>query len=88
MGFSREAQFGAECVSNVWDFLEHLYEKGGVGIIAFLVIAYAFHKLVWKVWAAAMWSKNCEIERLIHERNYYLSKFFPDMPTSDGRNSE
>lgn len=82
MALSNEAQAGADCASNAWDFLGHLYEKGGVGVIAFLLVAYAFYKLVWKVWTAAMRSKDREIARLVGERNYYQSKLFPDRLTS------
>jgi hypothetical protein len=83
-----EAKAGVACASNVWDFLGHLFDKGGIGVIASLLIAYAFYKLVWKVWSAAIKCKDSEIERLINERNYYQSKLFPDRLTSDQRDSE
>jgi hypothetical protein len=42
-----------------------------------------FHRLVWRVWKAAMKSKDDEIQRLIEERNYLQSKIFPDRGSSD-----
>lgn len=75
------------CV-NAWSFLEHLYDKGGIGVLSFLFIAFVFYKLVWKVWSAAMTSKDREIERLISERNYLQSRVFPDRETTDSEDEE
>jgi len=68
---------------NAYCFIEHLYDKGGIGVLSFLFIAFVFYKLVWKVWSAAMRSKDAEIERLINERNYLQSKVFPDRESSE-----
>ena len=77
-------QIGTDGVcSNVWCFLADLYEKGGAGILCFLFIAYIFHSLVWKVWSAAMKSKNEEIERLVQERNFLQSRLFTKRLTSE-----
>jgi hypothetical protein len=69
--------------TNFWCFAEHIYEKGGIGVLSFLMLSYMFYRLVWKVWKAAMKSKDDEIERLIEERNYLQSKVFRDRGSSD-----
>jgi hypothetical protein len=69
--------------TNFWCFTEHIYDKGGIGVLSFLILGYVFHRLVWKVWKAAMKRKDDEIERLIEERNYLQSKVFSDRGSSD-----
>jgi hypothetical protein len=71
--------------ANFWSLLEHLYDKGGISALAFLLAAYAFHRLAWKVWTTAMKCKDDEIERLIDQRDFYQSKVFPGQLTSDGQ---
>ena len=80
---------GAECTCNTgWCVMEHLYDRGGVGVLCFLLVAYTFYKLVWKVWQAAMNSRDEEIERLINERNYLQSKLFPDRTSASGEQDD
>jgi hypothetical protein len=69
--------------TNLWCFAEHIYDKDGIGVLSFLILGSAFYRLVWKVWKAAMKSKDDEIERLIEERNYLQSKVFLDRESSD-----
>ena len=69
--------------TNFWCFAQNIYDKGGIGVLSFLILGYVFYRLVWKVWKAAMKSKDDEIERLIEERNYLQSKVFPDRGSSD-----
>jgi hypothetical protein len=69
--------------TNFWCFAENIYDKGGIGVLSFLILGYVFYQLVWRVWKAAMKSKDDEIERLIEERNYLQSKVFPDRRSSD-----
>lgn len=73
---------------NVWCFVSAIYNSGGIGVLCFLFIAYIFYSLVWKVWSAAMASKNDEIERLIEERNFLQSQLFPRRLTSDAVNDK
>jgi hypothetical protein len=61
----------------------HVYDNGGVGVIAFFGLAFLFYKLIWKVWRAMLASKDAEIERLTKERNFYQDKLFPGRVTSD-----
>ncbi len=72
---------------NLWSFLEHIYDKGGLGVLAAVVcllfLAFIFYKLVWRVWSAALESKDKEIERLIDERNYLQGKMFPDRESTN-----
>ena len=68
---------------NFWCVLVTVYREGGVGLLCFLFIAYIFYSLVWKVWSAAMKSKNDEIERLIEERNFLQDQLFPRRLTSN-----
>ena len=76
---------GDSC-ANFWGFLIHIYDKGGITVVALLLLAYVFYKLVWKVWSAAMASKDNEIERLIKERDYYQERLIPDRLTSEPHN--
>lgn len=79
-----DSQGGAEnyCTS-LWCVVDHVYDKGGIGVLSFLLLSYAFYRLVWKVWRFAIRSKDAEIERLIKERNYLQSKLFSDRQSSD-----
>jgi len=67
-----------DACTSFWRFAEHVYDKGGMGVLGFLFMAMVFHRLVRRVWWAAMQSKNAEIERLICERNSLLSRVFQD----------
>jgi hypothetical protein len=78
-------RIGADVCDNVWCFLAAIYREGGVGILCFLFISFIFYRLVWKVWSAAMKSKNDEIERLVEERNFLQDKVFSGRLTSDTR---
>ena len=62
----------------------HVYDNGGVGVIAFFGLAFLFYRLIWKVWRAMLASKDEEIERLTRERNYYQDLLFPGRQTSNG----
>ena len=35
---------------NAWCLLGHVYDKGGVGVLCFMFVAYIFYRMVWKVW--------------------------------------
>lgn len=73
----------ADCTcADVWRLLEHLYGKGGIGVLCFIFTALIFYKLVWKVWKAAMRGKDVEIERLVGEKNYLQARLFRDRGTS------
>ena len=78
----------AEVCSNVWCFLAAIYKEGGIGVLCFLFIAFVCYRLVWKVWSAAMKSKNDEIERLIEERNFLQDKVFPRRLSSNTKSFE
>jgi hypothetical protein len=83
MGQLSTVQIATDCTcDNAWCLLGHIYDKGGVGVISFLLTAFVFYRLVWKVWKAAMKAKDDEIERILDERNYFQSKRFPERRTS------
>jgi hypothetical protein len=68
---------------NAYCLLLEFYDRGGFGLLGFLLVGFVFYKLVWKVWTAAMRSKDKEIERLVEERNFYQRRILPDRLTSD-----
>jgi hypothetical protein len=61
----------------------HVYDNGGVGVLAFFGLCFLFYKLIWKVWRSMIKSKDQEIERLTKERNFYQDKLFPERLTTD-----
>ena len=66
-----------------WDFVIILYEDGGIWVVCFLALAFMFYRLVWKVWSSAMQRMENEIKRVTAERDFYQSKSFQDLLTSD-----
>lgn len=73
---------------NAWSFLATLYKEGGMGVLCFLFVAYMFCALVWRVWSAAMKSKDDEIERLIEERNFLQDQVLPGRLSSNRKAAE
>jgi hypothetical protein len=61
----------------------HVYDHGGMPVLALFSVFFLFYKLIWKVWLAMITSKDAEIDRLTKERNFYQEKLFPDRSTSD-----
>ena len=81
---ANSAGSGDQCVCDgFWCVLVELYDRGGVGVLAFLILAFVFYRMVWKVWTTAMESKDREIERLIDERNFYQKQILPSRLTSN-----
>jgi hypothetical protein len=78
---------GRICVDSVcttgWCVVQHLYDLGGVGVFSFIFLAYAFYKLVWKVWSASMRCRDEEIRRLIEERKFFQSRLFSERKSPD-----
>jgi hypothetical protein len=65
-----------------WAFAEKIYDKGGLAAMACILMGYIFYQLIWKVWQAAMRSKDDELERLIEERNFLQAVAFPNRESS------
>ena len=61
----------------------HVYDNGGIAVLAFFGLAWLFYKLIWKVWRAMLASKDAEIDRLTKERNFYQEKLFSGRLTSN-----
>ena len=40
--------------ASLWCVVDHVYDKGGIGVLSFLLLGYAFYRLVWKVWRFAI----------------------------------
>jgi hypothetical protein len=78
----QEKQVEVAC-NSVWCSVNHIYDQGGVGVLAFIFLCFLFYKLIWKVWRSMITSKDQEIERLTDERNFYQSVLFPERQTSD-----
>jgi hypothetical protein len=72
---------GSVCVG-FWAIAEHIYDKGGLAAVGCILIGYMFYQLIWKVWKAAMRSKDDELERLIQERNFLQAVAFPNRESS------
>ena len=72
---------GSACVG-FWSFVEQVYDKGGLPAFGCILMGYIFYQLIWKVWRAAMKSKDDELERLIEQRNFLQSIAFPSRESS------
>ena len=66
--------------TGLFDFLNEVRSENGVAVLTLLtVILFLYRslsKLTWKVWSAAMQSKDREIARLIQDRDQYRSLVF------------
>ena len=74
---------------DVQTLLKALAEQGPLAVI-FVVLLILFYKLIWRVWSAALLSKDEEINRLLVLQEKLLTKVFPkeNSPvSSDSSNS-
>jgi len=66
----------------MWEALGKALEQHGPLVVPLLVLTILFYKMTWKVWQAAMKSKDDEIARLIEERNRYQELVFAERLSS------
>lgn len=63
-------------------FCQGILDEHGAAGLVLVVLAILFWRLIWKVWNAAMKSKDDEISRLVEERNKYQALVFENLLTS------
>ena len=76
---------GAE---NLLSQLGELFAEQGPLIFFLVLISFLFWHLIWKVWHAAMLSKDAEIERLVSERDKYQKLVFEKLLTSNTKQND
>ena len=78
----------SSCIcDSAWCFVAHLYDTGGAPMLCLMFVSFVFYRLVWRVWQAAMDSKEREMQRLVAEKSRLLALVIPGRQPSNGLES-